>query len=313
MRRPALLCCTVVCLLQVAPCGAVDLEAVRRQCLGTWEIESNNNGVRQRNVKEVDEDHETVTIYLDDVVSMKWRCEWQLEAVGEFVLYKFGNFESLEGGRVFPPSYAGQYLLKVTDDAWYEMVRLEADAIGPPRFDAFRRVTTGANRPVRPSNSRVAPLAPTAQFVPGKATRLWPSSNAEPFQINRSDDQRKAELEQLALGTWRCERPDGTVIEKLVEPGVEAVRLSRDGKTVRIWKTDWEIRVAGGVATFWFNNYQLLEGERSAPDGISGGYALSLVDGTWTEVTGMIGTAPSPPALNVFRRFEGQAAAASSP
>ena len=132
-------------------------------------------------------------------------------------------------------------------------------------------------------------------------TRPWPNSDAETFQMSPDIERRKVLL-QRAVGTWRCVKDDGTVIEKVVEPGTETVTLSRDGKTVRVWKTKWDIRVCNGVAQLWFKDYQLLEGERSAPDGIGGGYAVAITGDTWTEVPNLIGEAPSPPTLVHFKR-----------
>lgn len=313
---------SVVVLLAVClttnPVPAVDLDAMREKMKGEWEILYKRGPTTQRNVKAIDDVYETMSIYVDDRLVQQWRCKWELEAARDFAVYKFGEFETLEGGTVFPPDYEGSYLLRVTENAWYEMVRMEAGASGAPRFDAFRRVGSDPNvTGTLGVSNRSGPLAPSV--TPGvgavetnatftvvteapRASRPWAGSEAEWFDVSGGDAAKQRRLEKLALGVWRCARDDGTVIEKLVKPGVEVVRLTRGGETVRIWKTDWQIRVNAGVAQLWFRNYELLEGQRSAPDGISGGYALSIVGDTWTEVSGMIGEAPSPPALSTFVR-----------
>lgn len=132
-------------------------------------------------------------------------------------------------------------------------------------------------------------------------SRPWPNSDAEFFRMT-SDDGRRQTLLKRALGTWRCEKEDGTVIEKVIEPAVETVTLTRDGEVVRVWKTKWDIRVCNGIALFWFKDYRLVEGERSAPDGLGGGYALAITGDTWTEVPGLVGEAPSPPTLVHFKK-----------
>lgn len=290
----------------------VDLDAMRGQMLGEWEVLYEAGGQTQRNVKEIDNDYETMSIYVDDRLLHRWRCRWELEPVGDFALYKFDRFETLDGPCVFAPDYGGSYLLRVTDDAWYEVVRLEADADGPPRVDAFRRVGSGVATTGRVSRT-IGSLTPgegdadsASAFALRTASppaRPWKGSEAEWFDMSAGDEEKKRSLEKLALGAWRSVRDDGTVIEKVVKPGFEVVQLKRDGETVRSWKTDWQIRVESGVGQFWFRNYKLLDGERSAPDGIAGGYVISIVGDTWTEVTGVIGRAPSPPTLSTFKRF----------
>lgn len=316
---------------------------MRERMKGEWEVIYERDQYTQRNVKLIDDEYETMSVYVDDRLVNKWRCRWELDAVGDFAVYRFKDFETLEGSRVFRPSSSGSYLLRVTDNAWYEVVRVEADASGSPRVDAFRRVgsdpritgTLGVSRRNGPLAPTVTPgrgaddsasafalrelagdleLKETLTFVEqsearssakeGPTAQPWEGSEAEWFNMSGGDAAKQKRLEKRALGAWRCEREDGTVIEKLVEPGVEVVRLRRDGETVRIWKTDWQIRVHSGIAQFWFRNYELLEGKRSAPDGIAGGYALSIVGDTWTEVSGMIGQVPNPPTLNIFKRIE---------
>ena len=309
-------------LAMVTPSLGLDTDAMRQKMLGEWEIIYDRGGYVQRNVKAIDDTYETMSIYVDERLVQQWRCKWELEPRGDFAVYRFAEFETLKGARVFRPGFSGSYLLRVTDNAWYEMVRMEAEAEGEPRFDAFRRVgsdprVTGAlgvsqragplAPNVTPGEGRVVPSPAVTVTVtdvePPREARPWQGSEAEWFDTSDGDAAKQHRLEPLALGVWRCEREDGTVIEKLVAPGAEVVRLKRDGEPVRIWKTEWQIRVKGGVAQLLFRNYQLLEGERTAPDGLSGGYALSIVGDTWTEVSGMIGRAPSPPTLNTFKRI----------
>ena len=117
-------------------------EKLLAKCQGTWIRTNTNNGAKNRVVKVIDGNKETVSYFRNGMLTGAHQVEIEVAATEHFNLFTYRNGVVIAGpdkGNTF--AGPNSYVFKIEDNTWYEVMRLLKGGKGRPSVHQYKRMT----------------------------------------------------------------------------------------------------------------------------------------------------------------------------
>ncbi|HAA71133.1 MAG TPA: hypothetical protein DCE55_18485 [Planctomycetaceae bacterium] len=149
MRYDALKHCQLAALLSglllsgaTATADESASEKLLAECQGTWIRTNTNNGTKNRVVKVIEGNKETVSYFRNGMLTRAHQVEIEVSATEHFNLFTFKNGVVIagpdKGDKFAGPHY---YAFKIEDNTWYEVMQLLKGGKGRPNVTQYQRMT----------------------------------------------------------------------------------------------------------------------------------------------------------------------------